>query len=62
MDYTYDIPTQLQQQLVAALRANGQSQLADIVSLAKFDFNDVGLAYYAGRAGFKNSCHTKRDC
>lgn len=51
MDYTYDIPTQLQQQLVAALRANGQSQLADIVSLAKFDFNDVGLAYYAGLRG-----------
>jgi len=51
MDYTYDIPAQLQQQLVAALRANGQVQLAEMISAAKLDFDDVGLAYYAGLRG-----------
>lgn len=51
MDYTYDIPAQLQQQLVAALRANGQIQLAEMISAAKLDFDDVGLAYYAGLRG-----------
>lgn len=51
MDYTYDIPAQIQQQLVAALRANGQIQLAEMISAAKLDFDDVGLAYYAGLRG-----------
>lgn len=51
MEYTYDIPTTLQQQLIAALRANGQIQLAEMISVAKLDFDDVGLAYYAGLRG-----------
>ena len=51
MAYTYDIPIAIQQQLVAVLRSNGQIQLAEMISAAKLDFDDVGLAYYAGLKG-----------
>lgn len=51
MAYTYDIPIAIQQQLVAVLRSNGQFQLAEMISAAKLDFDDVGLAYYAGLKG-----------
>lgn len=51
MAYTYDIPIAIQQQLVAVLRSNGQIQLAEMISAAKLDFDDVGLAYYAGLRG-----------
>ena len=51
MTYTYDVPIAIQQQLVAVLRSNGQIQLSEMISVARLDFDDVGLAYYAGLRG-----------
>lgn len=51
MDYTYIIPKNLQQQLVATLRVNGQIDLSDLLQTVVIEFADVGLAYYAGMRG-----------
>ena len=51
MDYSYTIPQNLQQQLVATLRVNGQTILSDLLQTVVIEFADVGLAYYAGMRG-----------
>lgn len=51
MDYTYDIPKNLQQQLIATLRVNNQYELSKILPYVTIEFTDVGLAYYAGMKG-----------
>ena len=51
MDYTYIVPKNLQQQLIATLRVNGQHELSALLHAATFEYNDVGLAYYAGMKG-----------
>lgn len=51
MDYTYIVPKNLQQQLVATLRVNGHNDLSDLLQTVVVEFTDVGLAYYAGMRG-----------
>ena len=51
MDYTYCIPKNLQQQLIATLRVNGQKELSGLLHSVSIEFNDIGLAYYAGMKG-----------
>jgi len=61
MNYSYMVPEKLNQQLISALRANGESRLAELVYTSVFEFNDVGLAYYAGMKGDNWNKHAV-DC
>ena len=51
MDYTYEIPGNVKQTLVAALKANGFTKLSDVIAMCQINFTDVGYAYYAGLNG-----------
>ena len=51
MDYDYVVPSNLKQQLLVALKANNCPLLSELLMSATLDFNDVGLAYYAGMKG-----------
>ena len=51
MDYDYEIPDNLKQQLVSSLRLNSQLRLSELLSRVNILFDDVGLAYYAGLRG-----------
>ena len=51
MEYTYIIPTNIKNILVATLNANGLNKLSEHLKLCDLDFQDIGLAYYAGLSG-----------
>ena len=51
MDYSYEIPKQIKQQLIASLKLNNNQRLAEIISRTELSFNDVGFAYHAGLKG-----------
>lgn len=51
MDYTYAIPGNVKQTLVATLKANGFTKLSDVIAMCQINFTDVGYAYYAGLTG-----------
>lgn len=51
MDYDYEIPDNLKQQLVSSLRLNSQLRLSELLTRVNILFDDVGLAYYAGLRG-----------
>lgn len=51
MDYDYEIPDNLKQQLVSSLRLNSQLRLSELLIRVNILFDDVGLAYYAGLRG-----------
>ena len=51
MDYTYEIPGNVKQTLVAALKANGFTKMSDVIAMCQINFIDVGYAYYAGLNG-----------
>lgn len=51
MTYTYIVPSNIQQQLIATLRVNGLNWLSELLINARLSFNDLGLAFYAGMKG-----------
>lgn len=51
MDYDYVVPDNLKQQLVVTLKTNNCPLLSELLMHATLDFNDVGLAHYAGMNG-----------
>ena len=51
MDYDYEIPDNLKQQLVSSLRLTSQLRLSELLIRVNILFDDVGLAYYAGLRG-----------
>ena len=51
MSYTYVVPSNIQQQLMATLRVNGLNWLSELLINARLSFNDLGLALYAGLKG-----------
>lgn len=51
MDYDYEIPDNLKQQLVSSLRLNSQLRLSELLTRVNILFDDVGLTYYAGLRG-----------
>ena len=42
MDYTYEIPGNVKQTLVAALKANGFTKMSDVIAMCQINFIDVG--------------------
>ena len=51
MSFTYLFPENFKELLVRALRSNGYKDIADIVIMCSFSYQDQGLAYYAGMKG-----------
>lgn len=51
MNYNYIVPSNLKLQLISCLKNNNQKILSEILSIAEFKYEDVGLAYYAGLRG-----------
>lgn len=50
-DFTYEVPDNLHNKLVRFLHQNGSSDIAQILQHCKIEYEDVGLAYYAGLKG-----------
>lgn len=48
MNYTYEVPKNIKNQLSSILKSNQQKQLSELISLSVMEFKDVGYAYYAG--------------
>lgn len=51
MNYTYEVPKNIKNQLSSILKSNQQKQLSELISLSVMEFKDVGYAYYAGIKG-----------
>ena len=50
-DFTYEIPDGFHDRLVRFLQQNGSSDIAQILRQCKVEYEDMGLAYYAGMQG-----------
>lgn len=50
-DFTYEVPANFQQVLIRFMQQNGNANIAKTMHTCKLDYNDVGLAYYAGLRG-----------
>ncbi len=51
MNYTYEIPKNIKNQLSSILKSKQQIKLSDLISLSTIEFKDVGYAFYAGIKG-----------
>jgi hypothetical protein len=50
-NFTYEVPENFHEMLVHHLQQNGNANIAPIVQRCSIDYEDVGLAYYAGLKG-----------
>ena len=50
-EFTYKIPEDITNWVVRFLQKNGEEALADNLRGCKIEYEDVGLAYYAGLKG-----------
>lgn len=50
-DFTYEVPDNFKKNLVRFLQQNGSSNIAQVLRHCKIEYEDKGLAYYAGLKG-----------
>lgn len=50
-DFTYELPSNFNNTLIQFLRQNRREDVAQAFQRSKYEYDDVGLAYYAGLRG-----------
>lgn len=50
-DFTYDLPDNFRKRVVQFLQQSGSEKVAEAFQRCEYDYEDVGLAYYAGLRG-----------
>ena len=50
-DFTYELPNNFNRRVIQFLQQSGKCNIADAFQRCKYEYNDVGLAYYAGLRG-----------
>jgi len=50
-DFTYSLPDNFQKRVIQFLQQSGRAKVVEAFQRCKYEYEDVGLAYYAGLRG-----------